>query len=83
VRPRILPERFVPGGDTEFGLGRTEVGWIESGDVAHEGESAGAYWFRDGKIIKWQPFETHAAALEETGLGSKSPTRSREPLRTT
>jgi hypothetical protein len=28
-----------------------------------------AYWFRDGKISKWQPFETHAAALKETGLG--------------
>jgi hypothetical protein len=25
-------------------------------------------WFRDGKIIAWQPFETHAAALKETGL---------------
>ena len=29
--------------------------------------AAGAYWFRDGKIITWQPFETHAA-LKETGL---------------
>jgi hypothetical protein len=41
---------------------------IESGEIAHEGESAGAFWFRDGKIITWQPFETHAAALKETGL---------------
>jgi hypothetical protein len=69
VRPRILPERFVAGGDTVVGLGRMEVRWIESGEVAHEGESAGVYWFRDGKIITWQPFETHAAALKETGLG--------------
>jgi len=69
VQPRILPERFVAGGDTVVGLGRIELRWIESGEVAHEGESAGAYWFRDGKIIAWQPFETHAAALKETGLG--------------
>jgi ketosteroid isomerase-like protein len=69
VRPRILPERFVAGGDTVVGLGRTEVRWIESGEVAHEGESAEAYRFRDGKIIEWQPFETHAAALKATGLG--------------
>jgi ketosteroid isomerase-like protein len=69
VQPRILPERFVDGGDTVVGLGRTEMRWIESGEVAHEGESAAAYWFRDGKIVTWQPFETHAAALKETGLG--------------
>jgi ketosteroid isomerase-like protein len=69
VQPRILPERFVAGGDTVVGLGRTELRWIESGEVAHEGESAGVYWFRGGKIITWQPFETHAAALRETGLG--------------
>jgi hypothetical protein len=69
VQPRILPEAFVAGGDTVVGLGRIEIRWVESGEIAQEGESAGAYWFRDGKIIKWQPFETHAAALEETGLG--------------
>jgi hypothetical protein len=51
VRPRILPDRFVAGGDAVVGLGRMEVRWIDSGEVAHEGESAGAYWFRDGKII--------------------------------
>jgi ketosteroid isomerase-like protein len=68
VQPRIIPERFVAEGDIVVGLGVTEVRWIESGELAHEGESAGAYWFRDGKIITWQPFETHAAALEETGI---------------
>jgi ketosteroid isomerase-like protein len=68
VQPRILPERFVASGDTVVGLGRIEVRWIESGEVAHEGESAGVYWFRDGKISSWQPFETHAAALKESGL---------------
>jgi hypothetical protein len=50
------------------GLGRIEVRWIESGEIGHEGESAGAFWFRDGKIVAWQPFESHAAALKETGL---------------
>lgn len=69
VQPRILPERFVAGEDAVVGLGRMELRWIESGEVAHEGESAGAYWFRDGKIIRWQPFETHAAALKVAGLG--------------
>jgi ketosteroid isomerase-like protein len=68
VRPRITPDRFVAEGDIVVGLGKIEVRWIESGEIAHEGESAGAYWFRDGKILAWQPFETHVAALEKTGL---------------
>ena len=71
VRPRIIPERFVAGADTVVGLGRIEVRWIESGEIAHEGESAGVSWFRDGKIIRWQPFETHAAALEAVGLSEQ------------
>ena len=72
VRVRIFPERFVAGGDTVVGLGRIEVRWIESGEIAHEGESAGAYWFRDGKITTWQPFESHAAALEAVGLSEQA-----------
>jgi hypothetical protein len=68
VQPRLLPERFMTGDDTVVGLGRTEVRWVESGEVAQEFESAGAYWFRGGKIIKWQPFGTHAEALEAAGL---------------
>lgn len=68
VQQRIIPERFVPGRDTVVGLGRIEVRWIDSGEIGHEGESAGAFWFRDGKVIAWQPFESHAAALKETGL---------------
>jgi ketosteroid isomerase-like protein len=68
VKPRIIPERFVAEGDTVVGLGRTEAGWIESGELAYEGESAGAYWFCDGKIVAWQPFESHAAALEAAAL---------------
>jgi len=69
VQPRIIPKRFVAEGDIVLGLGKTEARWIESGEIAHVGESAGTYWFRDGKIITWQPFESHAAALEATGLG--------------
>ena len=68
VQPRIVPERFVAGDDIVVGLGKTEVRWIESGELAHEGESAGVFWFRDGKIITWQPFESHAAALREAGV---------------
>jgi ketosteroid isomerase-like protein len=68
VQPRLLPERFVAGADTVVGLGRTEVRWVESGELASELESAGAYWFRGGKIIRWQPFSTHGEALEAAGL---------------
>jgi ketosteroid isomerase-like protein len=68
VQPRIMPERFAAEDDIVVGIGRTEVRWIESGEVGHESESAGAYWFRDGKIIAWQSFESHAAALNATGL---------------
>jgi hypothetical protein len=69
VRPRIISDRFVVEGDAVVGLGRTELRWIESGEVAHESESAGVFWFRDGKIIRWQPFDIHAAALQAAGLG--------------
>ena len=69
VQPRIIPERFVAEGDIVVGLGQTEVRWIESREIAHVGEGAGAFWFRDGKVITWQPFETHAVALRQTGLG--------------
>ena len=68
VQPRLVPHRFVIEGDIVVALGRIEMRWVESGEMAHEGEGAGAYWFRGGKIIRWQPFETHAAALEAVGL---------------
>jgi ketosteroid isomerase-like protein len=68
VLPHIVPDRFVAEGDIVVGLGRMEMRWVESGEVAHEGESAGAYWFRNGKIIRWQPFGTNTEALEAAGL---------------
>jgi ketosteroid isomerase-like protein len=70
VRPRIIPDRFVEEGDVVAGLGRTEVRWIESREIAHEFESAGVFWFRDGKIVRWRPFETHEAALKAAGLAA-------------
>lgn len=68
VQPRVIPDRFVAEGDVVVGIGRTEVRWIESGEIAHQSESAAAFWLRDGKIIRWRPFESHAAALNEAGL---------------
>jgi hypothetical protein len=68
VQPRIISDRFVAAGDIVVGLGRTELRWIESGEIAQQSESAGVFWLRDGKIIRWPPFESQAAALNETGL---------------
>ena len=68
VRPRIIPDRFVEGSDVVVGLGALEITWVESGETIHQGESAGVFWFREGKITRWQPFETHADALEAAGL---------------
>jgi ketosteroid isomerase-like protein len=68
VHPRLIPDRFVEEGDVVVGIGRAEVRWIESGEIAHESESAGVFWFRDGKIVRWQPFETRDAALKAAGL---------------
>jgi hypothetical protein len=71
VQSRIIPDRFVEEGDVVAGLGRTEVRLIQSGEIAHESESAGVFWFRDGKIVRWQPFETHDATPEAAGLAAK------------
>jgi ketosteroid isomerase-like protein len=68
VQSRILPDRLVEGDDVVAGLGRTEVRWLESGEIAREFESAAVFWFRDGKIVRWQPFETHDAALKAAGV---------------
>jgi ketosteroid isomerase-like protein len=68
VRPRIIADRFVGSGDTVVGLGRSQMQWIESGETSDEFESAAVFRFRDGKIVTWQPFESHAAALEAAGL---------------
>jgi ketosteroid isomerase-like protein len=68
VQSRLLPDRFVEGSDVVVGLGRAELRWIDSGEVAHESESAAAFWIRGGKIVRWQPFDTHEAALEAAGL---------------
>ena len=70
VRSRIVADRFVAEGDVVAGLGRTEVRWIESGEIAREFESAGVFWLRDGKIVRWQPFESHDAALKAAGLAA-------------
>jgi ketosteroid isomerase-like protein len=68
ARTRLTPDRFVEGDEVVAGLGRTEVRWIESGEIANEFESAAMFSFRDGKILRWQPFESHDAALEAAGL---------------
>ena len=71
VQSRIIPDRFVEEGDVVAGLGRAEVRWIESGEIAHESETAGVFWFRDGKIVRWQPFERYDAALKAAGLAGE------------
>jgi hypothetical protein len=48
----------------------TEVRWIESGEIAREFESAAVFWFRDGKIVRRQPFDTYDAALKPAGLAA-------------
>jgi hypothetical protein len=35
-----------------------------------EFESAAVFWFRDGKIVRWQPFDTYDAALKAAGLAA-------------
>ena len=70
VQSRIIPDRFVEEDDVVAGLRRTEVRWIESGEIAREFESAAVFWFRDGKIVRWQPFDTYDAALKAAGLAA-------------
>ena len=74
VRSRIAADRFVEGDDVVVGLGSVEVRWIESGEIAHKSESAAVFWFRDRKIVGWQPFESYDAALEAAGLSAHGAT---------
>jgi hypothetical protein len=46
------------------------VRWIESGEIAREFESAAVFWFRDRKIVRWQPFDTYDGALKAAGLAA-------------
>jgi ketosteroid isomerase-like protein len=68
VRSRLIPDRFVEEEGVVVGLGTAELRWIDSGEIAQESETAAVFWFRDGKIVRWQPFEAHGAALEAAGL---------------
>ena len=70
VQSRLFPDRVIEEGDVVAALGRAEVRWIESGETAHESESAAVFWFRDGKIVRWQPFAFHDAALKAAGLAA-------------
>jgi ketosteroid isomerase-like protein len=73
VRARIVPERFLEEGDVVVGLGSTEVRWLESGEIAREFESAAVIWFRERRIVRWRPFESHDAALRAAGLAGSGP----------
>jgi hypothetical protein len=44
------------------------VRWLDSGEIARDVESAAVFWFRNGKIVRWQPFGTYDAALKAVGL---------------
>jgi SnoaL-like domain len=48
MQSRLIPDRFVEEDDV-VALRRTEVRWIESGEIAREFESAAVFWFRDGR----------------------------------
>jgi len=67
VRPRIIVDRLLERGDTVVGLGRSEMRWIESGQIAYESESAAVFRFHEGKLLSWQPFDSHSAALQAAG----------------
>jgi SnoaL-like protein len=49
LRSRIIPDRFVEEDDVVADPRRTEMRWIESGEIAREFESAAVFWFRDGR----------------------------------
>jgi len=70
LQSHIIPDRFVEEDDIVAGLRRTEVRWIESGEIAREFESPAVFWFRDGTIVRWQPFDNHDAALKAAGLAA-------------
>jgi hypothetical protein len=68
VQSRLVPDRFVEGDEVVAGLGRTEARWLDSGEIAREFESAAVFWFRNGKLLRWQPFDTYGTALKAAGL---------------
>ena len=58
LQSRLVPDRFVEVDDVVAGLRKTELRWVDSGEIAREFESAAVFWFSGRKIVRWQPFET-------------------------
>ena len=83
VRPRILPERFVAGGDTVVGLGEPNFGGSNRVKSLTRARARGPTGFATARSSHGSPLRLMPPPLKRRDCGSKSPTRSREPLRTT
>ena len=68
VQPRIIPGRFLAEGDIVVGLGKTEVRWIESGEIAHEARPPGLIGLGTARSSPGSHLSLMPPPWKETGL---------------
>jgi hypothetical protein len=60
---RWEPQEFIDASDAVVVTMRFHVETVSRG--------AGVYWFRDGKVVRYQQCQSRADALEAVGCGSR------------
>lgn len=63
VQQRQVVNELRESGDMVLALNRRQWLWEESGELAAEEEMAYLFTLRDGKILRWEPFEDRGEAL--------------------
>ncbi len=67
VQQHQVVDELRESGDKVLALNRRQWLWEESGELAAEEEMAYLFTLRDGKILRWEPFEDRGEALRAAG----------------
>lgn len=68
VQQRIVIEDLVENGDLVVALTRRQWHWDGTDELADEQQMAHVFTLRDGRVVRWQPFEDRAEAMLAAGV---------------
>jgi ketosteroid isomerase-like protein len=68
LEQRIVIEELREHGTHIVALIRQQWWWAESKELAEDNEVAAMFTFKDGLIMRWQPFTDRAQALQAAGI---------------